>query len=176
MWRGGVRARAATPLYKPFLRRQESILGTRGAPRPISPLWVPAFAGTTTPQPPFLRRQEDGFTFQVQHLRMKYLSWCSVSQALTRGIVVGLHQLSKPAVRDVRQVGLPGQCATHSSNGVLYASHLPWGVGITEEGLDTEVMELVVPCELSAVIEGDGLTPLRWQWSEHPCHSQGYGV
>ena len=34
---------------QPFLRRQESIPGTRERPVPTSPLWVPACAGTTTP-------------------------------------------------------------------------------------------------------------------------------
>ena len=63
---------------------------------------------------------------------------------------------------------------SHPPDGVLHASLLPWRVGTAEEGLDTQVMELVVPCEFGAVIEGDGLTPLRWQGSQHPCHGRGY--
>ena len=76
-----------------------------------------------------------------------------------RGIVVSLHQLSKPIVRQGGQVGLARQGAAQATDGVLDATLLPRRAGIAEEGLEAEGMELVMLGELGAVVESNGLTP-----------------
>ena len=110
-------------------------------------------------RPSFLRKQEGGFTFQVQHAVPKYLCRGSVSQALARGIVVGLNQLRKPLLWHRGQVSLAGQSPAQPANGILHAALLPGGVGIAEEGLDPQLMEAVMAGELGPVIEGHRPAP-----------------
>ena len=57
----------------------------------------------------FPRKRETGFTFEVQHLVPECLSGSIVAEAFARGIVVSLHQLSKPIVCQGGQVGLAGR-------------------------------------------------------------------
>ena len=49
-------------------------------------------------------------------------------------------------------------------------------MGITEEGLDTQGMELVMARELRPVVEGDRLTQLGRQRSQDPGDGTGDGV
>ena len=76
----------------------------------------------------------------MQHLVPESLSGSIVAEAFARGIVVSLHQLSKPIVRQGGQVGLAGQGASQTTDGVLDATLLPRRVGIAEEGLEAEGM------------------------------------
>ena len=130
-------------------------------------------------QPPnssFPRKRECGFTFEVQHLVPESLSGSIVAEGFTRGIVVSLHQLSKPIVRHGDEVGLARQSAAQATDGVLDATLLPRRVGIAEEGLETEGMELVMLGELGAVVESNGLTPLRRERAENGRHGVGNRV
>ena len=124
----------------------------------------------------FLRRQECGFTFEVQHLVGENFSRSIIPQALARGIVVGLDQLAKAFLGQGSQVGLAGQEAAHSADGVLHPPFLPGGADIAEEGLDTPGMELVMPGELGAVVEGDTLAPLGREGGQDGSHCLGDGV
>ena len=81
-----------------------------------------------------------GFTFEVQHLVPECLSGSIVAEAFSRGIVVSLHQLGKPFVRQGGQVGLARQGAAQATDGVLDATFLPRRAGIAEEGLEAEGM------------------------------------
>ena len=103
------------------------------------------------------------FTNEVQHLVGENFSRGIIPQALARGIVVGLDQLAKALLGQGGQVGLAGQEAAHSADGVLHLPFLPGGADIAEEGLDTQGMELVMPGELGAVVEGDTPAPLGWE-------------
>ena len=76
----------------------------------------------------------------MQHLVPEFLSGSIVAEAFTRGIVVSLHQLGKPFVRQGGQVGLAGQGASQATDGVLDATLLPRRAGIAEEGLEAEGM------------------------------------
>ena len=126
--------------------------------------------------PSFQRKLEGGFTFEVQHFIPEYLGGSAVAEALTRGIIIRPHELIKPLVGHRRQVCLTRQGSAHPPDGVLDAALLPRRVGVTEEGLDAERVEPVMPGELGAVIEGDRLTPWGGQWSQYPCHDLSHGV
>ena len=119
----------------------------------------------TVPNPPpsFRRRPEGGFTFQVQHAFQEYFCRGLVVQALSRGIVVGLNHLCKPLHRQRRQVGLAGQSQSQPADGVLHPALLPRGVGIAEEGFDTQIVESVMEGELGPVVEGNRPSPLGRQ-------------
>ena len=104
-----------------------------------------------------------GFTFQVQQLFGKYLGWSVIPQAFAWGIVVDLHQLSKPFVRHVSQVSLSWQHTAQATYRILNSSLLPRRVRITEEGVYPQLVQLVMARELGAVVEGDCLPPLRRQ-------------
>ena len=58
------------------------------------------------------------------------------------------------------QLGLAGQEATQADVDVLHAALLPGGSGVTEEGLDAPVVQLLMAGELGTIVEGDRLTPL----------------
>ena len=113
------------------------------------------------------------FTNEVQHLVGENFSRGIIPQALARGIVVGLDQLAKALLGQGGQVGLAGQEAAHSADGVLHPPFLPGGADIAEEGLDTQGMELVMPGELGAVVEGDTPAPLGWEGGQDGSHSLG---
>ena len=74
----------------------------------------------------------------MQHLVPECLSGSIVAEAFSRGIIVSLHQLSKPIVRQGGQVGLARQGAAQATDGVLDATFLPRRAGIAEEGLEAE--------------------------------------
>ena len=112
----------------------------------------------------------------MQHLVPESLSGSIVAEAFARGIVVSLHQLSKPIVRQGGQVGLARQGAAQATDGVLDATLLPRRAGIAEEGLEAEGMELVMLGELGAVVESNGLTPLRRERAENGRHGVGNRV
>ncbi len=112
------------------------------------------------------RKPGGGFTLEVQQLTGKGLRRGSVVKAFARGVVVGSDAFSEPGGGQGRQVGLAGDEATHSSDGVLDAALLPGCVRIAEEGLDRETMQRQMTGELGAVVEGDGLAQLLWQVGE----------
>ena len=49
-------------------------------------------------------------------------------------------------------------------------------MSVTEEGLDAQVMEMVMTRELGAVVESDGLSPGFRQDREQIVHGSGDGV
>ena len=116
-----------------------------------------------------------GFTFQVQHLTLEDFCWCPVVEALTGSVVVGLNQVCEPFILQRRQVSLARQSIPQAADGVLDASLMPGRVGIAEEGLNTQIVELVVEGELSPVVEGDSLPSLWRELYEHPGHGAGDG-
>ncbi len=126
--------------------------------------------------PSFRRKPEGGFTFEVQHLIPEDLGWSEKAEALTWGIIIRPHELSKSLVGHRREVGLARQGAAHPSDGVLDAALLPRRVGVTEEGLDAEGMESMMPGELGAVVEGDSLAPRGGQGSQYLRDDVGDGV
>ena len=109
--------------------------------------------------PSFPLAREGGFTFEVQHVVPEHFRRGPVVQTLAGRIIVQLHQLRKPGVRQGRQVGLAGQPAAQAPDGVFDPSFLPGRVGVTAEGFDPEGMELVVAGELGTIVEGDRLPP-----------------
>jgi hypothetical protein len=92
----------------------------------------------------------------VQHLG-KGLGRGSEVKAFAWGVVVGGDEVAKSAVRERSEVGFAGDEAAHSADGVLDAAFLPGRVGIAEERLDRQAAQCEVACELSAIVEGDGL-------------------
>jgi hypothetical protein len=95
----------------------------------------------------------------VQHL-CKGLGRGPEVKALAWGVVVDGHEPAEAAGRDRCEIGFAGHEAAHSSDRVLDTALLPGRVGITEEGLDRQAVQPVMTRELSAVVEGDGLT--KW--------------
>src|SRR5688572_3609480 len=72
-------------------------------------------------------------------------------------MVVGAGEAVELFAGEAVEVGGPGQVSSEAADGVFDAAFLPGAVGIAEEGLDTKLLvELVVPGELGAVVEGDG--------------------
>jgi len=59
-------------------------------------------------------------------------------------------------VGDCCEVGLAGDEASHSADGVFDAAFLPRGVGVTEEGLQIEAVQVRMAGEFGAVVEGYG--------------------
>lgn len=84
--------------------------------------------------------------------------------------------MSKALVGESGEVGLARKGAAQSANGVFYSALLPGRVSITEEGLDAQSVEPVMEGELSAIIEGDGLTPCRGEGSQQLTHGVGDGA
>ena len=64
------------------------------------------------------------------------------------------------------QAGLARQETAQAADGVFHATLLPGGMGVAEEGLQTQGMELVVMGEFSAVIKGNGAAPLGRKGSQ----------
>ncbi len=111
----------------------------------------------------------------MQYSVQKYFGRSPVIETLAGGIVVGLNELYKPVLRQCCEVGLAGKGAPEPTDGVLDATLLPGGVGITEEGFDTQIVETVVESELGAVVEGDGPPPIWGELSQDLGHSGGDG-
>ena len=109
----------------------------------------------------------------MHHLVDKNLRGTGIPEALPRGVVVSVNQVMKPLVGEGGQVGFTGLGAAQTADGVFDAAFLPGGVGVAEEGLDAEGMEVVMRGEFGAVVEGDGLAPLREHGREEV--SQGVG-
>ena len=109
----------------------------------------------------------------MQHLVVKDFCWGEESETLSRSVVVGLDELSKALVGESSEVRLARKDATHSAYGVFYSTFLPGRVGIAEEGLDAQFVELVMEGELGSVVESDSLTPCRGQGSQHLTHGVG---
>src|SRR5262245_6847774 len=113
------------------------------------------------------RRRGGGFTFEVQHFgeglgrgpEVKAFSW---------SVVVGANEGVEAPVWKRGEVGLARNEAAHSTDGVLDAALLPGGIGIAEERVDGETMELLMARELGAVVEGDGLAQLWWHAGKEP--------
>ena len=93
----------------------------------------------------------------MQHLAFEDLGRGAVAEALAGRIVVRPDDLGKALFRKLSEIRLPGKEAAQPADGVLDSPLLPWRVGVAEEGLDAEVVELVMTGELGAVVEGDRL-------------------
>ena len=83
--------------------------------------------------------------------------------------------MHEPVFRQGRQVGLARQSPPQPANCVLHAALLPGRVSIAEEGLYTQLVELVMVCELGTVVEGDRPSPFRRELTQNLGHSGGYG-
>src|SRR4051812_1764766 len=130
-----------------------------------------AFARMTLPRAvmPSLsspRKREGGFAFEVQQELAEALGWGCPVKAFSRGVVVGAEAVGEVVLGEGGEVGFAGQGFAHASDGVFDAAFLPGGVGVAEEGLDGEGVELVVAGELGSVVEGDGLAHGRGQRGE----------
>ena len=81
-------------------------------------------------------------------------------------MVVGLGDPGDVVWGQLGQVGLAGEERAQPAVGILHAALLPGGAGVAEEGLGTQVVELVMAGELGAVVEGDGPAPLGREGSQ----------
>jgi hypothetical protein len=68
-------------------------------------------------------------------------------------VIVGQRGVEDVFEIEVLQVGLSGQPASDAADSVFYAAFLPWGMGVAEEGPDSEAMMLG---ELGSVVECQG--------------------
>ena len=98
-----------------------------------------------------------GFTFQVQHLVDENFRRRRLPQACARRVVVRVNRLMKPLGRQGSHIGLAGQGPAQAADGAFDPALLPGGVRVAEEGFYPEGMEVVMPGELRATVEGDGL-------------------
>ena len=89
----------------------------------------------------------------------KEFGWSLKAQAFTGCIVIRSDHFNEAIVREGGQVGFSGQGTTHAADGVFNAAFLPRRIGVTEEGLDIQRMEVVVAGELGAIVKGDCLAP-----------------
>ncbi len=120
-------------------------------------------------QPSFRRRLEGGFTFEVQHFIPEYLGWSEEAEALTWGIIIRPHELSEPLVGHRREVGLRGRVRRIRP---MAFSTPPFcqGEWVSQSfrgRMDAERVEPMMPGELGAVVEGDGLAPRGGQWCQY---------
>ena len=99
----------------------------------------------------------------MQQVVPENLSRGLVAEAFAWRVVVGLHQLGEAGGREGGQVGLARQRPAQAADGVFDPAFLPGGIRVAEEGRDPERLEVGVPGELGAVVEGDGLPPGRRQ-------------
>src|SRR5213079_1914883 len=131
-----------------------------------TPLDVAASHGSTSRS--FPRTREAGFTLEVQHFGEGFSRGPEV-KTLSRRIVVGPDQGIESFGRQLGEVDLARQEAAHAPDGILDAAFLPRGIGIAEECLDRQAMQLVMMSELGSVVEGDGLP----QPSRQTCEQLG---
>src|SRR6266852_2976036 len=116
---------------------------------------VPAihvFAASVVSSP---RKRGGGFTFEVQQFE-EGLRWGFEVKAFSRGVVVGTDDGVETLVREGCEVSLARDETAHASDGVFDTALLPGRVGIAEEGLDCEPMQVAMAGEFGAVVEGDG--------------------
>ncbi len=93
----------------------------------------------------------------MQHLAPEDFGWGVPVKAFSGGVVVGLGALRELVVAEQSEIGFARQGSSHAADGILHPALLPWCVGVAEEGFDIVGVEFVVPGELGAVVEGDGL-------------------
>ena len=98
-----------------------------------------------------------------------------IAEAFPRRIIVYLDQARKVLIREGHQVGLARQGPAQAADGVFDAALLPGRVGLTEEGLEAERMEGIMPREFRPVIEGDRLAPGGGQGREEGGDGVGDG-
>ena len=101
----------------------------------------------------------------MQHFR-EGLEGGSEVKAFARSVVVGSDHLVETLGREIIQVGLARDEATHPADGVFDASLLPGRVGIAEEGLDRKTVQRQMTGELGAIVEGHGLSQALGQGGE----------
>src|SRR5581483_5307521 len=82
-----------------------------------------------------------GFTFEVQQLGKKYLSRGLEPKAFARGVVVGGDAGVEEVIVDGGDVCVARQEAPQATDGVFDGALLPGAMGITEEGLDAELVD-----------------------------------
>ena len=95
----------------------------------------------------FPRKREGGFTFEVQHMVPEYLGGGLIVQALTWGIVVSLEQGGEMVIGQASQVSLSRKGSAQTADGILDSAFLPGRMGIAEESLDSQGMEVIVASE-----------------------------
>ena len=78
-------------------------------------------------------------------------------KAFSWGVIVSLDTLLEPLRGEESEIGLARNRPAHAADGIFNAAFLPRSVGVAEEGIDIERVKFVVPGELGAVVEGDGL-------------------
>src|SRR5262245_45943879 len=100
------------------------------------------------------RKPGGGFTFEVQQLSGEDLGGGLEGEAFSGCVVVDAQEGKKALGREGSEIGFARDEAAQPADGVLDAAFLPRGVGVAEEGLDAEVVELVVAGELGAIVEG----------------------
>jgi hypothetical protein len=93
----------------------------------------------------------------VQHFGPEDFSRCEPVKAFSRGVVVSLDARAKACWGEKDKVGLARKKPAHPSDGILDAALLPGGVGVAEEGLEPDLVQLEMARELGAVVEGNGL-------------------
>ena len=80
-------------------------------------------------------------------------------------MVEGQGGLSDALLGDEIEIGFAWEGASQSADGVFDTALLPGGVGVAEESLDAE---LVVECELGAVVEGEAFPEVLGDGIEEP--------
>ena len=136
---------------------------------------IPSFCQRISEHLQFLRKQEGGFTFEVQQMVSKNLGGRLIAETFPGGIIVRLDQACKVLLREGGQIGLAGQGPAQAPDGIFDPALLPGRMRITEKRLEAEGMEVVMPGELGAVIEGDGLPPCGGQRSQQDGQDRGDG-
>ena len=74
------------------------------------------------------------------------------------------------------QVSLSRKGSAQTADGILDSAFLPGRMGIAEESLDSQGMEVIVASELGAVVEGDSLAPGLGQRSQDAGDGVGVGA
>ena len=152
--------------FAPAILRRPLLVILRSLRRRIQP----------APSLSFPRRRESRFIFQVQHLVQENLCRGPVAQALARGILVVLKHLCKPFLRQCGEVGLAGQAPSQPADGVLHSALLPGRMGIAEEGLDAQIVQLMMAGKLGSVVEGHRPAHFGRELSQHLGHGVGYAA
>ena len=106
-----------------------------------------------SPYPSFPRKREGGFTFEVQQLFAEDFGWGVEVKAFAGRVVVDCRKGVELIVGKGCEIGFARQEAAHTSD----AAFLPWRMGVAEVGCEIDNVELIVACELGAIIESNGL-------------------
>ena len=109
---------------------------------------------------PSYRRMPVGtFTFEVQRFKViaEYRSGRLEPKTFSWSMVVGGNPLVELCGGEGGEVGFTRQAATPAADSIFDAAFLPGGMGVAEIGWHPELLiELVMLCELGAIVEGDG--------------------